>query len=51
MWGLDNTGQDINGNTSTNDADIDWPEAMEVFTGNSDQNITGTIIAVIDTGV
>ncbi|MCJ7486670.1 MAG: S8 family serine peptidase [Candidatus Aminicenantes bacterium] len=42
QWGLHNTGQ----SGGTADADIDAPEAWEIFTGSSD--IT---IAVIDTGI
>ena len=45
-WGLDNTGQTINGAPGTPDADIDAPEAWNVTTGSP--NVT---VAVIDTGV
>jgi subtilisin family serine protease len=45
-WGLNNTGQTINGSPGTPDADIDAPEAWNVTTGSS--NVT---VAVIDTGV
>ena len=45
-WGLNNTGQTINGSRGTPDADIDAPEAWNVTTGSS--NVT---VAVIDTGV
>ena len=45
-WGLNNTGQTINGSPGTADADIDAPEAWNVTTGSS--NVT---VAVIDTGV
>lgn len=45
-WGLNNTGQPINGVPSTPDADIDAPEAWDVTTGSP--NVT---VAVIDTGV
>lgn len=44
-WGLNNTGQNINGVNGTNDADIDAPEAWGNSTGS------GVIVAVIDTGV
>ncbi|MBN2180179.1 MAG: S8 family serine peptidase [Deltaproteobacteria bacterium] len=46
LWGLNNTGQRVNGWRGTPDADIDAPEAWDLFQGSSD-----TIIAVIDTGV
>lgn len=46
LWGLNNTGQTVNGVTGTADADIDAPEAWDVTTGSSD-----VIIAVVDTGV
>jgi subtilisin family serine protease len=45
-WGLNNTGQTINGAPGTPDADIDAPEAWDVTTGSP--NVT---VAVIDTGV
>jgi hypothetical protein len=45
-WGLNNTGQTINGSPGTPDADIDAPEAWNATTGSS--NVT---VAVIDTGV
>jgi subtilisin family serine protease len=45
-WGLNNTGQTINGSPGTPDADIDAPEAWNVTTGSSN-----VIAAVIDTGV
>jgi subtilisin family serine protease len=45
-WGLNNTGQAVNGSPGTPDADIDAPEAWNVTTGSS--NVT---VAVIDTGV
>ncbi len=46
LWGLDNTGQSINGVSGTFDADIDAPEAWDVSEG-----LGGVIVAVIDTGV
>jgi len=47
LWGLDNTGQLINGVTGTNDADINAPEAWAINEG-----INGAaIVAVIDSGV
>lgn len=42
QWGLHNTGQ----SGGTSDADIDAPEAWELFTGSSD-----IAIAIIDTGI
>jgi len=42
LWGMHNTGQ----SGGVVDADIDGPEAWDIFTGNSD-----TVIAVIDTGI
>jgi len=45
-WGLNNTGQNVNGSIGTADADIDAPEAWNVTTGSS-----SVVAAVIDTGV
>jgi hypothetical protein len=45
-WGLNNTGQTINGSPGTPNADINAPEAWNVTTGSP--NVT---VAVIDTGV
>ena len=42
LWGMHNTGQ----NGGTVDADIDAPEAWDIFTGSSE-----IIVAVIDTGI
>ena len=51
LWGLDNTGQTINGSygniTGTNDKDIDAPEAWAINEGTN----SSTIVAVIDSGV
>lgn len=47
LWGLDNTGQTIEGQTSKADADIDTPEAWNVGT-NKDSNV---VVAIIDSGV
>lgn len=45
QWALENTGQNVNGQTGTADADIDasaaWPDAL----GN------GIVVAVVDTGM
>jgi subtilisin family serine protease len=46
LWGLHNTGQNVNFTAGTPDADIDAPEAWSVSTGSS-----GVVVAVIDTGV
>ncbi len=46
QWGLNNTGQTVNGTTGTPDADIDAPEAWDVTTGSS-----SVVVAVIDSGV
>ena len=46
LWGLNNTGQEVNGATGIPNADIDAPEAWERSAGSSD-----VIAAVIDTGV
>jgi subtilisin family serine protease len=46
QWGLDNTGQTVNGTTGIPDADIDAPEAWDITTGSS-----SVIVAVIDSGV
>ncbi|HET7478562.1 MAG TPA: S8 family peptidase [Rubrobacteraceae bacterium] len=46
LYGLNNTGQTMNGTAGTPDADIDAPEAWDTSTGS--QN---TVVAVIDEGV
>jgi subtilisin family serine protease len=47
LWGLNNTGQAVNGEPGGNvDADIDAPEAWNLTTGK-----TGIKVAVVDTGV
>ncbi|MDP2938535.1 MAG: S8 family serine peptidase [Candidatus Omnitrophota bacterium] len=48
LWGLDNTGQSVNGVFGANDADIDAPEAWK----KSEATIlTPVTVAVIDSGV
>ena len=46
LWGLNNTGQSVNGTSGIADADIDAPEAWDIATGSSN-----VVIAVIDSGV
>jgi len=46
LWGLNNTGQTISGQTGTPDADIDAVEAWDVSTGSS-----SIVVGVVDTGV
>jgi subtilisin family serine protease len=46
LWGLDNTGQAVQGASGTPDADIDAPEAWERSTGSA-----GVTVGVIDTGI
>jgi len=46
LWGLQNTGQSVNGTAGTDDADIDAPEAWDTTQGDA-----AIIVAVLDTGV
>jgi subtilisin family serine protease len=46
LWGLRNTGQNVNGIAGTADVDIDAPEAWDITTGSSN-----VIIGVIDSGI
>jgi subtilisin family serine protease len=46
QWGLHNTGQLVQGIAGSPDADIDWPEAMDLH-----QSLLPVTIAVVDTGV
>lgn len=48
LWGLNNTGQSIDGITGIADVDIDAPEAWEYL---STKSLDEVIVAVIDTGV
>lgn len=45
LWGLENTGQNVNDETGNADADIDAPSAWAASTG------TGVTVGVVDTGV
>jgi subtilisin family serine protease len=47
-WGLNNTGQSINGVAGTPDADIDAPEAWSLFDGSGAAKV---VTGVIDSGV
>src|SRR5262245_49919044 len=46
LWGMNNTGQTVSGQTGIADADIDAVEAWDVSTGSS-----SVVVGVIDTGV
>jgi subtilisin family serine protease len=46
LWGLNNTGQSVNGTVGTPHADIVAPEAWDTTTGDS-----AVTVAVVDTGV
>ena len=45
LWGLENTGQTVNGAAGLSDADVDAAQAWEVSTG------AGVVVGVIDTGI
>jgi subtilisin family serine protease len=45
LWGLDNTGQQVDGTFGVADKDIDAPEAWDIFTGGD------TKVAVVDEGI
>jgi subtilisin family serine protease len=47
LWGLDNSGQSVNGTLGTPDADMDLPEAWAINEGTN----SSVIVAVIDLGV
>ena len=56
LWGLNNIGQAIGGQTGTSDADVDGLEAWSTTTSTSTsqtgaQNTSGAVVAVIDEGV
>jgi subtilisin family serine protease len=46
LWGMHNTGQNVNGTVGTADADIDAPEAWDIITSAG-----RVVVAVIDSGV
>ena len=46
LWAIKNTGQEVNGQSGSVDADMDVDEAWKINKGSSD-----TIIAILDTGV
>ena len=46
LWGLHNTGQEVNGRQGVADADIDAPEAWDIEKGSKE-----VVVAVFDTGV
>ena len=47
LWGLDNTGQTVDGVVGTSDKDIDAPEAWAIDEGTN----ASIVVAIIDTGV
>ncbi|MFP5113795.1 Ig-like domain-containing protein [Bacillaceae bacterium C204] len=49
LWGLHNTGQQINGAVGVNDVDIDYPEAIQEFSKVTNQQ--QVVVGVIDTGI
>jgi len=48
LWGLDNTGQSVNGVSGTGDADIDAPEGWAISEATTSASV---IVAIIDSGV
>jgi len=53
LWGLKNVGQTVDGVTWTAGADIDWLDAITIFSGAtaSGASSTGVLVADLDTGV
>ncbi|MEH7076667.1 Ig-like domain-containing protein [Neobacillus drentensis] len=49
LWGLHNTGQQVNGASGVNDVDIDYPEAMQEFSKVTNQQ--QVVVGIIDTGI
>ena len=49
LYALKNTGQLVNGTGGVSGADMQWSQAMDVFSGAVSR--TGSIVAVLDTGV
>ena len=49
LWGLHNTGQQINGAVGVNDVDIDYSEAIQEFSKVTNQQ--QVVVGVIDTGI
>lgn len=47
QWGLNNTGQSIQGVTGISDSDVDWPESRLL----SSDTLPEVIVGIIDTGV
>ncbi len=48
---LKNSWQNVNGSIGSSGADIQWNEAMDIFSWNGNPATTWTIVAVIDNGV
>ena len=46
LWGLNNTGQTVNGTAGTADADIDAPEAWDITQGSAN-----VLVGIIDSGI
>lgn len=46
QWGHNNTGQIVDNKVGTADADVDAPEAYDIFTGSGD-----VVVAVLDSGI